>query len=772
MRVLAFDTASSQLAMAVAVVDEDDLKISEVASLDAPAPRKANQVLLERSKELLSCEGLRIEQIDAIVVGRGPGSFTGVRIGVATAKGLACGLETPLYGVSTLDAVAWRAWRKGMRGAIGVVADAMRKEVYPVRFDLDDSGAHRRERDSVAKPADVAEQWAAAGESLVLIGDGLKKHAGCFAHDVFDLGAEDLWGLDGQGLIEAFASDCRAGHRGTGDPAELLPVYTRLSDAEENERERLRLSEEEMPKGGVSNRSAANGLFMHPMSINDIDEVAHVQERAIPQDAWSAGKLYDEVGRPDRSWWVARKDGKVVGCAGGQVVSGELCIFIVCVEPDMRKQGIGTHLLERVAVDGRALAADSITLEVRTDNETAISLYHELGLEDVGVRPRYYKGKDDALIMRGPLPLTIAAREIEDAVRVTHPDAPTGEEGKAPSVTPVILAIESSCDETAASVIGGDRQVIADTIASQIDFHSRFGGVVPEIASRKHTEAIVPTVLCTMEQAGVTWKDLSAIAVTQGPGLVGALVVGLAFAKGVSFATGLPLICVNHLEGHLYANRLVDSTVEPPFVALLVSGGHTMLIHVREWGDYQILGSTLDDAVGEAFDKVAKALGLGYPGGPIISRYAKEGDPKAIQFPRAMLHSGDYKFSLSGLKTAVITYIKKQNDAGLVVDIPDLAASFQAAVVDVLVAKALNACKETGVKLLCIGGGVAANPVLREQLSFELGKRGIKVVMPELSDCTDNASMIASVALDLYAEEQFGTLADDPIAHMPLRSKE
>ena len=275
----------------------------------------------------------------------------------------------------------------------------------------------------------------------------------------------------------------------------------------------------------------------------------------------------------------------------------------------------------------------------------------------------------------------------------------------------------------------------------------------------------------TMEQAGLNFSELSAIACTIGPGLVGALVVGVAFAKGLCFATGLPFIGVNHLEGHLYANRYVDPMLEPPFIALLVSGGHTMLVHVKDWGDYAVLGSTLDDAVGEAFDKVAKALELGYPGGPILSKLARDGDAKAINFPRAMMHSGDLQFSLSGLKTAVITYINEQRKAGMDIDIPNLAASFTAAIVDVLVAKSLDACKQAGVDVLCIGGGVAANPDLREALKNELGKRGIRVVMPELSDCADNASMIASVGLDLFEAGECTGLDADPQAHMPLRTK-
>ncbi len=246
--------------------------------------------------------------------------------------------------------------------------------------------------------------------------------------------------------------------------------------------------------------------------------------------------------------------------------------------------------------------------------------------------------------------------------------------------------------------------------------------------------------------------------------------MGVAFAKGLAFATEKPLIAVNHLEGHLYANRFADQTLQPPFVALLVSGGHTMLVHVKDWGSYEVMGSTLDDAVGEAFDKVAKALQLGYPGGPIISRLAKEGDPKAIDFPRAMLHSGNLAFSLSGLKTAVTTYIHKENEAGRAVNLPNVAASFQAAVVDVQVAKARQACKEAGVQTFCVGGGVAANPALRQALTTQLARYGIRTIVPALEDCGDNAAMIASVALDLFNENCIAPLTLDASAHLPLRS--
>ena len=262
--------------------------------------------------------------------------------------------------------------------------------------------------------------------------------------------------------------------------------------------------------------------------------------------------------------------------------------------------------------------------------------------------------------------------------------------------------------------------------------------------------------------------ELSAVAVTQGPGLVGALVVGIAFAKGLAWSVDRPLVCVNHLEGHLYANLFETPDLEPPFVASLLSGGHTMLVHVRAWGDYQVLGETLDDAVGEAFDKVAKALGLGYPGGPVISRLAEKGNPRAIDFPRAMMHSHDYRFSLSGLKTAVITYIRDENAAGRPVNLPDLAASFEAAVIDVQVSKALKAVRACGVRDFCAGGGVSANPALRAAYQEAFGRRGVRVTLPPLSACTDNAAMIALVAKDKFERGEFAGLDADADPNMEL----
>ncbi|MBR5260206.1 MAG: tRNA (adenosine(37)-N6)-threonylcarbamoyltransferase complex transferase subunit TsaD, partial [Eggerthellaceae bacterium] len=340
---------------------------------------------------------------------------------------------------------------------------------------------------------------------------------------------------------------------------------------------------------------------------------------------------------------------------------------------------------------------------------------------------------------------------------------------------PLILAIESSCDETAAAVIDGEGRLLSDVIASQVDYHARFGGVVPEIASRKHIEAICGVCDECLEVAGaklgvgsVAWRDLDAVAVTYAPGLVGALVVGVAFAKGAAWALDIPFVGVNHLEGHLYANKIECDDFAPPAVVSLVSGGNTMLVHMRDWGDYEILGATIDDAVGEAFDKVAKALGLGYPGGPVISKFAAQGNPDAIAFPRAMMHSGDLRFSLSGLKTAVVLHINQQREAGNELNVPDIAASFQQAVVDVQVSKAKTALEQTGARTFCLGGGVAANPVLRAAYERLCNKMGVKLVMPPLFSCGDNAGMIALVALDRYNQGKFFDLSADALAHADL----
>ena len=302
-----------------------------------------------------------------------------------------------------------------------------------------------------------------------------------------------------------------------------------------------------------------------------------------------------------------------------------------------------------------------------------------------------------------------------------------------------ILGIETSCDETAAAVVVDGTQTLSSVVSSQVDVHAAFGGVVPELASRAHVELLTPVVAEAMLEAGVEGRDLGAVAATVGPGLVGSLLVGLSAAKALALVWGVPFVGVNHLEGHIYASFLEEPDLEPPLVVLLVSGGHTMLVAMEGHGRYRLLGATLDDAAGEAYDKVARFLGLGYPGGPAIDRLAMEGDPSAIDFPRGLLREG-YDFSFSGIKTSVVTYVRKHPDVGTA----DVAASFQEAVVDVLVTKAQRAAAEIGATGIVLGGGVAANSRLRERILDACIADGLRAFLPSRSMCTDNAAMIAA----------------------------
>ena len=312
-----------------------------------------------------------------------------------------------------------------------------------------------------------------------------------------------------------------------------------------------------------------------------------------------------------------------------------------------------------------------------------------------------------------------------------------------------ILGIESSCDETAAAVVKNGREVLSNIISSQIVIHRKFGGVVPEIASRKHIENIMPVIDEALQQANVSLEDIDAVAVTYGPGLVGALLVGLSAAKSLAWATDKPLIGVNHLEGHVFANFLTDPELEPPFMALVVSGGHTALLKVTGYNSFEMLGQTRDDAAGEAFDKIARVMGLQYPGGPEIEKLALGGNPHAIAFPIAKLDA-PYEFSFSGLKSAVINYLHNQEQAKREVNRADVAASFQNAVVDALVQKAIRAMKDTGLKKIVLAGGVSANKTLQTTLAQAMTKIGAELVHPMPILCTDNAVMIACRGYFMY----------------------
>ncbi|MEC4184372.1 tRNA (adenosine(37)-N6)-threonylcarbamoyltransferase complex transferase subunit TsaD [Adlercreutzia sp. R21] len=908
--VLAFDTANEVIAIGLGRLCAASREIELVAGVEVEARRASNTQLLPRIDELCARAGVARGAIACVCVGRGPGSFTGVRIALATAKGIASALEVGLAGVSSLDAVAWGAWAAGERGELLVLADAMRREVYPVEYRLDAAGATRLTADRVVKATVFAEEIGTAdcppapsgnssardvcdgtpdtahdaacdtvcdgaldaacngtlrrgglqaalptetaehsdGSALLIAGDALRKYRELFEGAGTVL-PEALWTPTGAGLLLALqaawrADECDPLDAARHNPGALLPVYTRLSDAEESERVRLAQADAAlagkrgskhvtMNDTAIANaRANGEGIAYKPLDARHVDAVAALESQVMGSDAWSAALVGDELGRADRVWWAAyaadpkmplTADAPLVGYAGGWVVDGDVQILKVGVDPAWRRHGIARALLARVADDARNLGASTSSLEVRATNEGAQALYEALGYEALGVRPRYYSDGEDAVIMRGPLPaITLAAVPNgggvaddprrggacaalghEDGAAAARPGCasgpgaaevdPYGENGGVAVDRPLILAIESSCDETAAAVINGEEALLSDVVASQVDFHARFGGVVPEIASRKHIEAIcgvcdealdaAARVLLSSvplhhpecsAQPGVEglsdnaprlrWRDLDAVAVTYAPGLVGALVVGVAFAKGAAWGADIPFIVVNHLEGHLYANKIGLEDFRPPAVVSLVSGGNTLLVYMADWGDYRVLGATIDDAVGEAFDKVAKALGLGYPGGPVVSKFAAEGDSSAISFPRAMLHSGDFSFSLSGLKTAVVTYINNERAAGRALNVPDICASFTQAVVDVQVAKARTALRETGAPTFCLGGGVAANPTLRQAYETMCAEEGVRLVMPPLASCGDNAGMIAEVALDRYRAGKFSPLSTDALA--------
>ena len=844
--VLAFDTANEIIAIGLGVLHASSRMIELTASVEAEARRASNTQLLPRIDAALAEHGVAREDIACVAVGRGPGSFTGVRIAMATAKGIASALEVPLVGVSSLDAVAWNAWAAGERGPLSVVADAMRKEVYPVRYLLNDTGIERLEADRVVKAEDAARELAAEGDlsgsagrgpvaqtvlaslrnslggprpadpaeedassqvpTRLLAGDALKKYAELFAGCGAALPAE-LWTPTGRGLLLALQAAWRAGEADPldarrHDPAFALPVYTRLSDAEENERIRLAKNDPKNLATGVQDvakradqratmhdtailnaRPDEHGITYKPLDAAHAGAVATLESLVMGSDAWSEALVADELPRADRVWWAAYEGEALAGYAGGWIVDGQVQILKVGVDPAMRRRGIARELLAHVAADARDLGASRCSLEVRAGNVGAQELYAALGFRSLGVRPRYYSDGEDAVIMEGPLPLArhdVAGMELvvgaaSDDARSLRDEVQTDVSRETSERRPLILAIESSCDETAAAIVDGNGTLIADVVASQIDFHARFGGVVPEIASRKHIEAICGVCDECFDVAAsalgierLTWRDLDSIAVTYAPGLVGALVVGVAFAKGAAWAAGKPFIGVNHLEGHLYANKIGAPDFQPPAVVSLVSGGNTLLVHMKGWGDYETLGATIDDAVGEAFDKVAKALGLGYPGGPVISREAAKGDPNAIPFPRAMMHSGDLRFSLSGLKTAVVTYINNERAAGRELNVPNICASFQQAVVDVQVKKAEMALEQTGARTFCLGGGVAANPALRDAYEQLCERLRVRLTLPPMSACGDNAGMIALVALDRHNQGKFFPLEADAQAHANL----
>ena len=332
----------------------------------------------------------------------------------------------------------------------------------------------------------------------------------------------------------------------------------------------------------------------------------------------------------------------------------------------------------------------------------------------------------------------------------------------------LVLGIETSCDETSAAVVKGGRLILSNVVASQTELHREYGGIVPEIAARAHIEALTPAIGEALMRADVTFWDLDAVAATRGPGLVGSLLIGIAEGKSIAAALGLPFLGVNHLEGHLYSNLLANEAARWPALCLIVSGGHTLIVDVLSHGSYEILGRTLDDAAGEAFDKVARFLGLDYPGGPEIDRLSLLGDAEAVHFPRAMLDQDRLDVSYSGLKTAVINYVKGRERKGESISVPDVAASFQQAVVDVQVTKTMAAAERTGAERVFMCGGVAANSGLRRGMEGACARRGLDLTVPPLELCTDNAAMIAACGAEMLRAGELAGLDAAPDPNLPL----
>ena len=517
--VLAVDTSTDMLACAVARIAaqaDGAHGVDVLASGDHLCRRHANEQLVNTALDCLSQAGLAMGDVDAVLVGRGPGSFTGVRIGIATAKGLACGLGSALFGASTLDAVAWGAWAAGERGLLAVVDDAMRGEVYPGVYLLDDAGAHRTfDAERVVAADDAVEELVSRADAaeLSLTGDGLKKYRDRFeAAGLARVLDESLWHPTAQGLARAWAA---SPVRGSGDPALVLPIYTRLSDAEENERKRLGLkAPASVEVTGVDDALADRHLQLRPMSVNDLPAVAALESESYVGAAhtpWTEHMFYDELSQPGRSWWVAHDLGTIIGFAGGQLAGDDFEVTDVVVARDRRRQGIASRLVSRICYDAHVLNAATASLEVDEKNAPARAAYASLGFEEVGRRRAYYGEGHDALILKVALPLAADAEHTLDHVepsasirpwpiQVGERDAKARE--RLAAAGDLVLSIESSCDETAMAVIDSHGEICANVVATSIDFHARFGGVVPEIASRKHVEAIVGVFEEVMAQAG------------------------------------------------------------------------------------------------------------------------------------------------------------------------------------------------------------------------------------------------------------------------------
>lgn len=821
MLVLTIDTATSYVVSGLVEVTRQEVTTQhdrQFASVKQPTFEYHTQVLAERIErsprghmelltpniqELLAEASLRPTEIHAVVVGTGPGPFTGLRVGMATGAAFADAVGVPVFGVDSLAAaVVTIDFSSDASPAVPsdhpilMLSDARRREWYSA---VTTSNGTVLSGPSVTAPADVAAQHssslpAEAAETFVAM---TAEVATAMAHD--EQLQPDNWTILSEDAYPAPAGLARAAAEQLwwlDGPGHFVQRLTRPLEAQY-----LRRPDAVAPKpkprssavdfGAIDQASATDTaesvavicelITAGSASRQDLTAMVEIEHTLFAGESpWPLDGFITELNNP-RNYYVAlRSGGLLIGYAGlamnGPIEDPEWEIHTVAVHPDYQGKGLGRRLIDTL-LEPVQVVGGAVFLEVRDGNEAAIGLYRSYGFSVTGRRKGYYQPSGaDALTM---------ARPDEKATW-----------GRDPTDDFLVMGIESSCDETGVGVVSlnnsssGEQNPkdacvveLVNQVASSMEQHARFGGVVPEIASRAHLEAMQPTMraaLRTLHRKVGVGRRPDAIATTIGPGLAGALMVGAAAAKAYAVAWDVPFYAVNHLGGHVAVDALSmpEATAESSLdhaIALLVSGGHTQILEVNGIGHpMKELGSTLDDAAGEAYDKVARLLGLGYPGGPVIDRLAKQGNKKAIAFPRGMIRPQDsrYDFSFSGLKTSVARYVERaeaaRNTDGAeerAIPIEDVCASFQEAVVDVLTAKAIRACQDTGAPVMLLGGGVSANSRLRQLAADRCRTAGVELRIPAFPLCTDNGVMIAALASQLIAsgaEPSALSVATDP----------
>ncbi len=698
---LAFDTATPFVT--VALHDGEDMVVEHRSE----QRMKHGEQLAPLIDASLRDAGIVRQDLTAIAVGVGPGPFTGLRVGLVTARTLAFVLEIPVYGVCSLDVLAVEAAHGGapIGRDFSVATDARRKEVYLATYDdqgrrLDGPDVVRPEAPRPTSPSSARVRRSTPTPSPSAREPTLPS-AGWLARAV----AEELAELH--------------------DPE---PMYLRRPDAVAP----ARRSGSRDPRG----REPRTARRSPPWSA-----------ATFGSDAWSDGLVREGLSGtvPGALYLVATTSSvepveTTIGYAAASLFADVAELQRIAVASDHRRSGVASALLERVEQEARLRHSERLLLEVREDNAAACAFYAARGFAEINRRTRYYSDGTTAVVLG------------QGAVSMTD--------------GPLVLGIETSCDETGVGIVRG-HTLLADAVASSVDEHARFGGVVPEVASRAHLEAMVPTIERACDTAGIRLYDVDAIAVTSGPGLAGALLVGVAAAKALAIGLGKPIYGVNHLAAHVAVDQLEHGPLPEPCLALLVSGGHSSLIRVEDVTSGVVpLGATIDDAAGEAFDKVARLLGLPFPGGPHIDRAARDGQV-TIDFPRGLTSRRDlerhrFDFSFSGLKTAVARWVETQQRDGVAIDVGDVAASFQEAVCDVLVRKAIDAATDQGIEDILIGGGVAANSRLRAMAAERAEPKGIRVRVPRPGLCTDNGAMVAALGSELVGRGRTPSALDLP----------